>query len=396
MSEKQRTVTLLVVAEICAMGLWFVSAAILNDLQAIGAINTLMGAWLSSAVPAGFVVGALLVAVSGIADRIDPRVVFAFSAWLGGGFNLLMLVFPSDSAVTVVLRFFTGFTLAGVYPVGMKIMVGWGTHDRGWLVGLLVGGLTLGSSSPHLLAWLGGAQWQHTVMAASFFAAVSGVLVMGTSLGPAHATAARFNPMAIKEAWTNVSIRRAFGGYLGHMWELYAMWSWLGVAAAVSYQLHMTSDDALQLAKLTAFIAIGAGALACPFAGKVADTIGKAKLTIIMLICSGSFAVLSAIAFGGPVIWVFITFVLWGVFIIPDSAQFSALVADLAPPESAGSLLTLQTALGFLLTIATVQLTPVVAQLISWPGVFAIMALGPALGILSMWPLMKEHRATIR
>lgn len=396
MSNKQRTITLLVLAEICAMGLWFVSAAILNDLQAAEAVGPAIGAWLSSAVPAGFVVGALFVAVTGVADRIDPRVVFTVNALLGSGFNLLMLVFPSDSAATVALRFCTGFTLAGVYPVGMKIMVGWGTHDRGWLVGLLVGGLTLGSSSPHLLAWLGGAQWQHTVIAASVFAAIGGLLVMGTSLGPAHATAARFNPIAIKEAWTNLSIRRAFGGYLGHMWELYAMWSWLGVAAAVSYQMHMNSDDAVQLAKLTAFVAIGAGALVCPFAGKVADTIGKAKLTVIMLLCSGSFAVLSAVVFGGPAVWVFITFVLWGVFIIPDSAQFSALVADLAPPETAGSLLTLQTALGFLLTIVTVQLTPLAAQWISWPGVFVVLALGPALGILCMWPLMQEHRVTIK
>jgi len=361
LSDKQRTVTLLVVAEIFAMGLWFVSAAILNDLQSTGLVGSTLGAWLSSAVPAGFVVGALFVAISGIADRLDPRHVFMASALLGALFNVCVLAFPPGSYLAVVFRFLTGFTLAGVYPVGMKIMVGWGTHDRGWLVGLLVGGLTLGSSAPHLLAWLGGAQWQHTVIAASFFSALGGLLVLRTQLGPNHVRASGFNPAAITEAWTNVRIRRAFGGYFGHMWELYAMWSWLGVATAVSYRVHLPESEATQLAKLTAFVAIGAGAVFCPLAGKVADAIGKAKLTIIVLSISG----------------------------IPDSAQFSALVADLATPERAGSLLTLQTALGFLLTIATVQLTPVVAELITWPGVFIVLALGPLFGVICMWPLMK-------
>ncbi len=389
-SIKQRTIILLVLAEVFAMGLWFVSAAILNDLQSTGFVGPSLGAWLSSAVPAGFVVGALFVAISGIADRLDPRYVLCGAALLGALFNGLLVVLPPGSALTILLRFLTGVALAGVYPVGMKIMVGWGTNDRGLLVGLLVGGLTLGSSSPHLLAWLGGAQWQTTVIAASVFSVLGGLLVLTTKLGPNHASAASFDPSAITEAWTNLDIRRAFGGYFGHMWELYAMWSWLGVAAAVSYQAQMGADDASQLAKLTAFVAIGGGALLCPIAGKVADKIGKAKLTILVMMLSGTFAMASALVFEGPVVLVFSVFVLWGLFIIPDSAQFSALVADLAPPERAGSLLTLQTALGFLLTIATVQLTPIVADFISWPGIFIVMALGPVAGIVCMWPLMKS------
>ncbi len=394
LSNKQRTVTLLVIAEILAMGLWFVSAAILNDLRSTGLVGQAMGAFLSSAVPAGFVVGALFVAISCIADRLDPRHVFGASALLGALFNLALLFVPAGSVSAVMLRFLTGVALAGVYPVGMKIMVGWGTHDRGLLVGLLVGGLTLGSSSPHLLAWLGGAEWQHTVMAASALSALGAGLVMATKLGPNHARAASISFSAITEAWTNVDIRRAFGGYFGHMWELYAMWSWLGVASAVSYRVHLPESDATQLAKLTAFVAIAAGAFLCPIAGWVADSIGKARLTIIVLSVSGASALLSAFVFEGPVLWVFVVFVLWGMSVIPDSAQFSALVADLAPPERAGSLLTLQTALGFLLTIATVQLTPKLADLITWPGVFVVLALGPLFGIWSMWSLMKESKNT--
>lgn len=388
-TNKQRSVAILVLAEVLGMGLWFVSAAILNDLLSTGFVGPALGAWLSSAVPAGFVVGALFVAISGIADRLDPRYVFCSAAVLGAIFNVLLIVLPAGSSLTVLLRFLTGICLAGVYPVGMKIMVGWGTHDRGLLVGLLVGGLSLGSSAPHLLAWLGGAQWQHTVIAASVFSVIGGLLVLTTKLGPNHARAASFDAKAITEAWTNIDIRRAFGGYFGHMWELYAMWSWLGVAAAVSYQAHLSIEDSNQLAKLTAFVAIGGGALLCPLAGKVADKIGKAKLTIIVMMLSATFALLSALVFEGPIYLVFTIFVFWGLFVIPDSAQFSALVADLAPPARAGSLLTLQTALGFLLTIATVQLTPVVAQLVSWPGLFVILALGPIAGIVCMRPLMK-------
>jgi len=360
---KNRTIVLLVIAEILAMGLWFVSAAILNDLQST-------------------------------ADRWDPRHVFFAAALLGALFNLLVLALPPGSSYAVALRFLTGFTLAGVYPVGMKIMVGWGTHDRGWLVGLLVGGLSLGSSSPHLLAWLGGAAWEYTVVAASGLSAIGGLLVLGTNLGPNHVRAKSFDPTAITDAWRNVGIRRAFGGYFGHMWELYAMWTWLGVASAVSYRTHLAEDEATQLAKLTAFIAIAAGALLCPIAGKVADAIGKAKLTIIVLSISGSCALLSAWVFNGPVVLVFALFVLWGMAVIPDSAQFSALVADLAPPDRAGSILTLQTALGFLLTIATVQLTPLLALWITWPGVFVVLALGPLFGIVCMWPLMNPTKET--
>jgi len=386
---KRRSIVLLVVAQVLALGLWFVSAAILAELQSTGFIGPVMGAWLSSAVPAGFVVGALFVAISGIADRLDPRHVFTASALLGALFNISMLALPEGSYGAIILRFLTGFTLAGVYPVGMKIMVGWGTHDRGLLVGLLVGGLTLGSASPHLLAWFGGAQWQHTVIAASVLSVAGGILVLFTRLGPNHARATTFRPGAITDAWHNIRIRRAFGGYLGHMWELYAMWTWLGVASAVSYRAQLPEDEATQLAKLTAFTAIAAGALLCPLAGIMADRIGKAKLTIIVLFVSGTAALLSAWVFKGPVPLVFAVFVFWGLAVIPDSAQFSALVADLAPPERAGSLLTFQTALGFLLTIATVQMTPLLAAAISWPGVFILLALGPLFGIVCMWPLMR-------
>lgn len=386
---RRRSITWLVIAEIAAMALWFVSSAVLGDMQAESPMSETIAALLTSSVTAGFVVGALSLAVLGLADRFDPRRVFAIAAVAAGLSNLALLLVPIGHEGAVLLRFVTGACLAGVYPVGMKIMVGWGLHDRGLLVGLLVGGLTLGSAFPHLLAWIGGAQWRLTTGIASILAMASAVMMVKVSLGPWHAKAARFDPGAVRLAWVDKRLRLAFLGYLGHMWELYALWAWVGVAAAASYSLQMSVDEANSLAKLTAFVAIGSGALMCPLAGLYADRIGKARITIIAMAISGSAAVATAIAFGGPVPLVFALFVVWGLSVIPDSAQFSALVADIAPPHAAGSLMTLQTALGFLLTLTTVQLTPLLATYLGWPIVLATLALGPVFGILAMRALQR-------
>jgi len=360
------------------MTLWFVSSATLVDLRQQIDISAVRSALLVSSVPAGFVVGALYVAMSGIADRYDPRRVFAISAVLAALSNALQLVVSPGGEFSILLRSFTGLCLAGVYPVGMKIAVGWGKKDRGWLVGLLVGGLTLGSAAPHLLAWLGGSNWQLTTVLASVLAFAAAVLVMMTSLGPYHAAQSKMDPRAVTLAWTNKKLRRAFLGYLGHMWELYALWAWIAPAAAASYLLQTSPENALSWSKLTAFIAIASGALLCPFAGRIADRIGKAELTIVAMTISGTSALLAAMSFGGPVTLMAAIFVLWGLSVIPDSAQFSALVADLSPGEMAGSLMSLQTALGFALTIITVQVSPFIAELFGWPVLFVILALGPA------------------
>ncbi len=386
---KAKSITLLVLAEVAAMTLWFVSSATLVDLQKEIELSALKSALLVSTVPAGFVIGALYVAMSGIADRYDPRRVFALAALFAAAANALQLIIEPGGNISIALRLATGFFLAGVYPVGMKIAVGWGREDRGWLVGLLVGGLTLGSAAPHLLAWMGGSNWQLTTVLASVLAVLAAVLVMFSTLGPYHAAQATMNPRMITLAWTHKKLRRAFLGYLGHMWELYALWAWIAPAAAASYRFQTTADNAAELSKLTAFIAIASGALLCPFAGRIADKIGKAELTILAMTLSGSAALLAAVSFGGPMPLVAVVFVFWGLAVIPDSAQFSAMVADLSPGEMAGSLMSLQTALGFALTIFTVQMTPFVAELFGWPVLFCILALGPAVGVASMLGLTR-------
>ena len=222
--EKFRSVSLLVIAQVMALSLWFASAAILDELTRNSQLSPFEAAALSSSVQFGFVIGALVSAITGIADRFDPRRVFACFAIIASLANLVLLAEPG-AGIAAAMRVLTGICLAGVYPVGMKIVVGWGTNDRGLLVGLLVGGLTLGSAAPHLLAFLGGAQWQLTIVGTSALAVISALLVLRVDLGPQRARALRFNMGAITVAWTDKRIRRAFGGYFGHMWELYAMWA---------------------------------------------------------------------------------------------------------------------------------------------------------------------------
>lgn len=381
---KFRSITLLLVAEVAAMSLWFVSAAILPEMLREADVSPLRQAALTSAVGAGFVTGALLSAILGIADRFDPRRVFAASAFAAGLLSLMLLFVVPGGAAAIASRFLTGALLAGVYPVGMKIAVGWGKDDRGFLVGALVGALTLGTAAPHLIALSGGSDWRLTVTVASLASMAAGLLSLMISLGPHHSIAARFDASVIATAWTNRRVRLAYAGYLGHMWELYAMWAWIAAAATVSYSATMAAGEAEWFSRVTAFVSIAAGGIACAFAGRIADRIGKAEITIAAMAVSGFSALAVAATFGGPPWLTFSLILVWGISIIPDSAQFSALVADASPPDKAGSLMTLQTALGFTLTFFTVQLTPVLASMFGWPLVLAGLALGPAFGIVAM------------
>jgi len=378
------SLSLLMLAEIAVMSLWFMSAAILPEMAAETPISDARQAALSSAVQAGFVSGALLSAIFGLPDRFDPRKLFAACALVAAVTNASLLLWQPGGNLSILARFITGAMLAGVYPVGLKIAVGWGKEDRGFLVGTLVGALTFGSAAPHLLALIGGPDWRISVTIASALAALGGMLCLLTRLGPFHARAGVFDIRTITEAWTNRKVRLAYAGYLGHMWELYAMWAWIGVALAASFSAQLEPDAALTWARIGAFGAIAAGGVACIAGGLVADRIGKENIAILAMVISATSAIAAAVTFGGPV-WLTLAVVLvWGASILPDSAQFSALVADHAPADKAGSLMTFQTALGFLLTFFTVQATPLAANLAGWPALFCLLAVGPMLGIWAM------------
>ena len=384
---KAGSMAILMLAQVLVLSLWFISAATMPGMLAEVAISPARQAALSSGVQIGFVAGALVSAVLGLADRFDPRALFAGCAVLAAAANAALPVLPVGGDLAIALRVLTGLLLAGVYPVGMKMAAGWGLRDRGFLVGLLVGALTLGSSLPHLLAGLGGADWRVTVYLSAGGALIGAVVVLAVALGPYHARAQGFSLRAVTLAWTDRRIRRAYGGYLGHMWELYALWAWMPVAAAASFAGRMSAAEAQGLATWVTFAAIGLGAVSAVWAGWVAGRFGKANVALWSLVASLFAGLATAASFGGPWGLTAGLFVLWGIAVIPDSAQFSALVADAAPPELAGSLMTLQTALGFLLTFGTVQLAPVLAAEVGWQAVLAALALGPALGIAAIWAL---------
>ena len=383
MPGKRRSIAAVAIAQVLAMSLWFVSAAIMPEIVAEAGLGPGRAAALSSAVQIGFVIGALTLAVHGTADRHDPRRVMAAAAWIAAAANLMLLVTPPGGAAQLLLRAATGACLAGVYPVGMKLAVGWGTRDRGALVGLLVGAVTIGSAMPHLLAFLGGAEWRTTVAAASLMAAAAGGVALAAGLGPHHARASGLDLGALRLAWSDRRLRLAYAGYLGHMWELYAFWAWIGAAMMASFAASH-GDGSAAAARLATFAAIALGGLLCLPAGRIADRVGKARVAETAMAASASAGLATALAFGGPA-WLFVLLVLlWGAAVIPDSAQFSALVADAAPPERTGSLLTLQTAIGFTLTFFTVQAVPALTAALGWPVTLAMMAVGPLLGVVAM------------
>ncbi len=372
----------LVAGEVLALGLWFSAAAILPALAAERGLPPGALAGLSTATQLGFVAGALLLAATGLPDGLDPRRVFAAAATLAAAANLVLLAAPPDSLAALLSRAAVGAALAGVYPVGLKIAVGWSIARRGLITGLLVGALTLGSASPHLVALAGGADWRATLAVTSALGVIGGALVLGAALGPHHRRAPAFRPGAILLAWTDRRIRLAYAGYLGHMWELYAFWAWAAViaAAAVAGQV----EDPAGFGSLVSFAAIALGGLACIPAGWAADRWGRARIAGGAMVLSAAAGLAAAASFGGPPWLVALALLAWGLTIVPDSAQFSSLVADHAPPESAGSLMAFQTALGFALTAVTVQALPALAAATSWPMALATLALGPTLGAVAM------------
>lgn len=386
--SKSVSITILIFCEIAVLSLWFSAAAVLPDMAREAGLAPGDLAWSSTAVQLGFGFGAIAYAVLGLADRYDPRRVFLVSALIGAAANLAIIAAPIGAWQAIALRAATGAAMAGVYPVGMKIAAGWGREDRALLLGLLIAALTVGSASPHLISLMGGADWRLTIWASTGLAVLGGVGILWAGLGPHHARAPKLDFGAVALVWREPRIRLAVLGYLGHMWELYAFWAWVGVFAGLSYGL-AGAEEAQQLAKLTAFAAIVLGGLASVPAGWMADRAGRARVAMFCLIGSGAAALASAALFGGPVWLIFAVLVLWGIAIVPDSALYSAMVADAAPPERAGSLLTFQTALGFLLTAVTVQLMPWFAGLTGWQWALAAMALGPAVGIRAMQVLMR-------
>ncbi len=361
-----------------------------------GAVSAGFLALLTSAVQGGFVVGTLLSAGLGLADRVDPRWLFAAASVLGGVANAGIVLLPIGADAVVVARFVTGVALAGVYPVGMKLAAGWADRrDAGVVIGLLVGGLTLGSAAPHLVNALGGLEWRLTLLAASLSAAAGAALMALVRLGPRHALAPRFHPNAALRLWQNRGTRLATLGYLGHMWELYAMWTWVGLYLSASFAAWRGGRADSGEAALATFAVIGVGAMGAVAAGVLADRFGRVRITVAAMAVSGFCCLLAGPIFGLHPALTIAVCVVWGVAVVADSAQFSAAIAELADPGLTGTMLTVQTSLGFALTLITIQLMPLWVGAMGWGWAFAVLALGPALGCVAMLRLGRSGAASL-
>jgi MFS family permease len=367
------------------MSLWFAANAVSAQLAVEFGLNSSQVGWLTTIVQLGFVTGTASVAMLNLADIVPSKVLFAISAFLGAAANLALIIAPTFTTV-LLARFATGVFLAGVYPPAMKMISTWFVSQRGLAIGSIVGALTIGKATPFFLHAIPSVDVKAVVVIASAFAIAAGLLVsIGYSDGP-HAFAPRqFSWGLAGSVMRSRKWRLATSSYLGHMFELYAFWTWIGafLAASVAAQRISGVESPAMISILT-FLVIAVGGVGCVWGGLFADRHGREKLVRIALTVSGACCAASAVFFARSA-WLVVPFALvWGFFVIADSAQFSALVTESVEPHAVGTALTLQTSFGFLLTMLPMQLVPKFASAFGWRWALFFLALGPIAGIAAI------------
>ncbi len=387
-TERWSQLTILAFGMVLAMSPSFAAAAVAPILREDWAVGPLDLAFLTVIVQLGFAVGAIGLAVVGAPDVIPGPRLFAAGAVVAAVANLGFGLVAADPATAAPFRFLTGAALAAVYPVAMKLAAGWFRRDRGLAIGVVNGALTVGVAMPFLFRAIGayaGVDWRPVVVAASV-AAIAGALLVGWGgrTGPLDVAAPRFSPAIAAAAFREPSVRLASLGYFGHMWELFAMWTWIPIFLLASFAAAGVVDPAM--ASLTAFAVVAAGGIGSAVAGAVADRVGRTTTTIVALAISGTSAIVAGLLFGAPIAIVVLVSLVWGISVVADSAQFSSAVSELAPPGTAGSALSVQTAIGFTLTSVTILavgvLDPTNAD--GWRLAWLLLAIGPVVGIAAM------------
>ena len=364
------------------MSLWFSGSAVVPARTREWNLSSGTASWLTLSVQLGFVAGTLVSAFLNLPDIISPRHLFTLTAIAGAIVNAAFGWFAHDPSVAIILRFLTGMFLAGVYPPAMKILATWFRYGRGLALGVLVGALTLGKAAPYLINGVGSLNWRYNVIFVSLLAVIGGLLVLlFVADGPHALPAARFDWKQIGRVFANRGVRLANLGYFGHMWELYAMWTWIPFMIRASLSARK-SDPALS--EIASFLVIGCGALGCVAAGLIADRIGRTVVTSSAMAISGTCCLLIGFLFGANPILLLIVAAIWGASVVADSAQFSACVTELGDQQYIGTALTIQTCLGFLLTTISIELIPRFVNIVGWRYAFMILAPGPLFGVISM------------
>lgn len=381
-TRRRRALTVLALATFFTMSVWFSASFIVSALVAEWHLSTTGASLLTIAVQAGFIVGALGSATTGVADALPGRQLMAIGAVAAAAANLGLLA-AASAPVGFAFRFLTGVALALVYPPALKEIATWYRKGRGLALGIMIGALTLGSALPHLVLTIDGITWRTVIGATSAFAAIGALLASSLRRsGPYPFARSRFR---LSEALRSLRVKEvalADLGYVGHMWELYAMWAWIGVFIGT---VRPFADSTGSAANVVAFAVIGIGSLGCLVGGVLSDRVGRAYSALVSLIFSGSCAV--ALVFNRhypPWLTVLICFA-WGFWVIADSAQFSAIVTEHAVQQFVGSALSLQLATGYTATAVTIWLVPHVVERYSWGVALGVLALGPAVGAIAMW-----------